>query len=518
MFKKTVLIMVFSLLVVTGCSLLGGGGLKDGDIVEADLSQGINIEALLPNAETVLLVAGIAVEDDWPALEFELKAGDGVSLFVEAEDIDPVMVVLDEQDNVLTIGDDWDEELDAFVSLNSVGDGVRVIVFDISGDDGTFLLEVGSPESYQWFLEVDEEYEFFILEDKENDQWSDLLEDVSDLYRDSWETCVVLPLEITGEKWVKIAVESDVDCIMAILLVDDDELQYIDFDDDTDGVNPVFSSTLVSGNYMVIVDSYSGSEDVEFYLTVEELDIDEMTVDIVIVNQIDEWFGGVFSEAAFVMSYWPEAGDYYGILPEERALVFEFDIEESGSYIFEVECSDDTKMAIVDSEGVMIDYNDDNPDGGLDPMLILQLSPGYYSAIVVPYGDNFESEVNFRYSIDAVFERELGTVPTEELFRMSSNLYTSMMFESGNTYEIFAESEDIDLTLTVVDREGIEYFSDDDGGDFNPYLVIECNRANSGLWEIDLEAYSGEVLNGEVYFVVREEQSTRREDSARIAL
>ena len=513
MFKRVVLVSAAALFAVSGCSLLGGG-LKAGDTAEGDLDNGVEIEELIPNSEAVLLVAGIAVEDDWAAVEFSLKAGDGVSLFVEADDIDPVMVVVDAEGNVVAVGDDWDEELDAYISLNSVPEGARVIVFDISGDDGMFLLEVGETDDYAWKLGIDDEYEAFILEDKENGQWDELLSDVNDLYRESWETCRVFPLEVRGEKWLRIAVDSDIDCVMALLLIDGDELEYVDYDDDTSDINPVFSGMLESGDYIVVVDTYNGADDAEFLIEVTELDVDDMAIEVVEADQSDFWFSGEFREGAIVMNYWPEAEDYYGVFPEEQALVFEFDIEEDGEYIFDVSCIDDTKMAIIDNQNVMIDYNDDGPEG-LNPQLILQLSPGFYSAIVVPYGDITTELVDFMYTMNAPMVREGGSIPMEETFQMHSNVYKSMMFESGNTYEIFAES-DIDLTLTVVDRAGEEYFSDDDGGDFNPYLEIECTRANAGEWEIDLESYSGGQLNGEVYFVARPLPQNRRNDTVEI--
>ncbi len=212
------------------------------------------------------------------------------------------------------------------------------------------------------------------------------------------------------------------------------------------------------------------------------------------------------------MNYWPEAGDYYGVFPEEQAVVFEFEIEEDGEYIIDASCIDDIKMAIIDDMDVMVDYNDDGPEG-LDPQLILQLSEGYYSAIVTPYNDNSTEFVDFRYAMEAPIVRESGFAPMDETFQMHSNVYWSLVFEPGNTYEIFAES-DIDLTLTVVDTAGEEYFSDDDGGDFNPLLEIECTTANAGAWEIDLESYSGGGVNGEVYFVARPLRGNRAVDSS----
>lgn len=516
MFKKAVPVLTVLLFGVAGCSLLGGGGLGAGDTAEGDLDSGVELEELLPDAEEVLLAAGLAVENDWPAIEFPLKAGDGISLFVEADDIDPVMVVVDAEGVVVVAGDDWDEELDAFVSMDEVPDGARVIIFDISGDDGEFLLEVDEADDYEWALEIDEEQEAFILRDKENDQWEDLLFDVDDLYRDSWENCRVFPLEVRGEKWLRIAVESDVDCVMAVLLVDGDDLEYIDYDDDTDGSNPVYSGELESGDYIVVVDTYSGSNDAEFDIEITELDPDDMNVEVVDADEMDVWFSGEFRDGAMVMSYWPEVDDYSGIYAADQALVFEFEIEEEGEYIFDVSCIDDTKMVIIDDQDVMVEYNDDGPEG-LNPQLVLQLSQGLYSAIVVPYSESSTETVDFRYGEETPMVRESGTVPMEETFQMRSNVYKTLTFESGNTYEIFAES-DIDLTLTVVDRIGEEYFSDDDGGDFNPYLEIECTRANAGAWDINIEAYTGGSINGEVYFVARPVQRGETEETVRINL
>lgn len=87
--------------------------------------------------------------------------------------IDPVIVLLDKEGQILAVGDDWDEELDAFVSIDEVPSGSRVIVFDINGDDGTFDIEIDSLEKYEWELESDKEYESFILGEKENEEWDD---------------------------------------------------------------------------------------------------------------------------------------------------------------------------------------------------------------------------------------------------------------------------------------------------------------------------------------------------------
>jgi|GEM_PF-1600761 len=507
MLKKVFPLLTALILSAAGCSLLGGGGLGIGDSAEGDLGSGVDIEELLPDAEEVLLAAGIAVENDWPAVEFALKSGDGLSLYIEADEIDPVMVVVDAQGAVISTGDDWDGELDAFISMDEVPEGAKVIVFDISGDDGAFLLAVDEPEDYQWALELGGELEAFLMEDKENKLWEDHLGDISDMYRENWESCRVFPLEIAGVKWIRVSVVSDIDCVMAVLKVDGNDLEFVDYDDDTDGMNPGFTGELEAGNYLVIVDSYAGSTDADFTVNVAELDPDDMSLQIVEASVPDQWFSGEFRESAMVVSYWPEVADYWGIYPEEQAVVFEFEIEEAGDYTFDVSSYDDTKMAIIDAENVMIDYNDDGPEG-FNPQLVLELSAGSYSAIVTPYSETTSPTVEFMYSFAAPIVRETGAMPMEDTFRMSSNVYMTLVFEAGNTYEIFAES-DIDLTLTVVDASGEEFFSDDDGGNLNPYLEIECTRANAGSWDVDLESYYNDGTNGEVYFVARPVQRGR---------
>lgn len=502
MFRKTVPVLLALLLAAAGCSLLGGGGLKAGASVEGDLKQGVDIDELIPDAEEVLLAAGIAVEDDWPALEYPLAAGDsGIALFIEEDDIDPVIVVVDAEGNVLAAGDDWDEELDAFVSLDVVPDGARAIVFDVSGDDGSFLLETEEADDFQWKLEVDDEMETFILSDKENDLWEDLIYDGYDIYREDWETCRVIPLEVNRSSWVRVEIESDVDCVMAILEVDGDDLEYVDYDDDTNGMNPLYSGELSSGDYLCVVNTYSGSEDAEFTISVTEIDPDDMTADVVQVYSMDEWFSGEFREGSLVMGYWPEAGNFWGIYPEEQVVVFEFEIEQDGEYIFDVTCYEDTKMGIIDENMSLIDYNDDGPEG-LDPQLTLQLAPGRYSALVAPYSDMSTEFVDFRFSLNAPIERERGYAPMEIDEYTSSNIYLSLVFDPGETYEIYAESS-TDLTLTVVDAAGETYFSDDDGGDFNPYLEIEATMENAGAWDIDVEAYGGSGIGDNVLFVAR---------------
>jgi hypothetical protein len=502
MCRKTISLIVALLFSAAGCSLLGGG-LSVGDTAQGDLNDAVEIEELLPNSEEVLLAVGIAVEDDWPAIEYQLKSGEGLSLFVEEDDIDPVLVVVDGDNEVIAAGDDWEDELDAFVSIEEVPDGARVIVFDISGEEGEFLLEVKEADDYRWTLEADEEYELSIIGDKENDKWDELLGDIEQLYNDrNWESCRVVPLKITGAKWLSIRVESDDDLVMVILLADGDDLEYIDYDDDTYGVSPAFSNTLESGNYVVVIDTYNGSDNADFQLSIEEFDPDDMVIEAVDAEHMDEWYSAEFSEGAVVMNYWPQSGDYYGVLPDEPVVVFEFEIEEEGEYTFDVFCDDDTKMAIIDNENVMIDYNDDDPDGGLNPQLSLQLEPGLYSALVAPYDQASSEPVDFRYTVSAAIERERGLVPMDDTFNMHSNVYMSIVFEPGNSYEIFAESN-IDLKLTVTDTTGEEYFSDDEGGDFNPYLLIECTRGNAGEWQIDLESYSGTTEDGEVHFVAR---------------
>lgn len=490
------------LLAAAGCALLGGGGLKPGDIVEGDLDTGMEIGDIIPDAEEVLLAAGIAVEEDWPAVEFPLAAGDdGISLYVEEDGIDPVIVVVDAEFNVLAAGDDWDEELDAFVSLDKVPAGAVAVVFDIAGDDGLFTIEADESSRFSWQLEMGDEIESFILEDKSNDLWEEMLEDVSDIYRETWETCTVMPLEVAADGWVRIAVESDEDCVMAILEVDDDDLDYIDYDDDTNGSNPAFAGELSQGTYVVVIDTYSGNYDAEFTIAVEEIDPDDMAADIVTVYQADEWYSGEFNDGAMVLSYWPEVGDFWGIYPEEQVVVFEFQIDEDGEYVFDAMCFDDTKMAIIDENSSMIDYNDDGPEG-LDPQLTLQLSPGHYAALVTPYSEGTTETVDFMFTMAAPIEREPGYLPWDQTSYSDSNIYLSLVFEPGETYEIFAESN-TDLTLTVTDTAGEVWFNDDDGGDFNPYLEIEATMENAGAWNLDIESYGGSGIGDEVRVVAR---------------
>ncbi len=502
MLRKSVPVMMGLLLAVAGCSLLGGGGLKAGETAQGNLDTGVDIEELIPDFEEVLLPAGILVEDDWPALEFALAASDeGVSLYIEEDDIDPVIVVLDSEGNVLVAGDDWDEELDAFVSLDEVPSGARAIVFDATGDDGEFLLEAGEADDYQWILEAGDAMETFILSDKEHDLWEDIIYDNYDIYRENWETCRVIPLVIDEDIWARVAVSSDVDCVMAIFLVDGDDIEYVDYDDDTIDMNPAYSGEMEEGHYLCIVDTYSGSEDAEFTISVTEMDPDEMSSDIVPVYEMDEWYTGEFREGSMVMGYWPEAGDFWGIYPEEQVVVFEFEITEDGEYIFDAMCYEDTKMAIIDEDMYMIDYNDDGPEG-LDPQLILQLAPGRYAALVTPYSDMSTEWVDFMYSMAAPIERERAYAPMEFDEYKSSNVYLHLVVDPGDTWEIFAES-DTDLTLTVVDAAGETYFSDDDGGDFNPWLEIEATPDNAGAWMVDVESYGGNGINDNVHFVAR---------------
>lgn len=502
MFRKTMPVFLGLLVAAAGCSLLGGGGLKAGATAEGDLDTGVEISELIPDAQEVLLPAGIAVEDDWPALEFQLASTDeGLSLYIEEDDIDPVIVVLGSEGEVLAAGDDWDEELDAFVSLDEVPEGARAIVFDATGDNGEFLLEIGEADDYQWILEPGDDMKSFILSHKENDRWEDLVSDVSEMYREDWETATVIPMHLDGEAWVRVVVESDYDLVMGILRVDGDDLEYIDYDDDTNGMNPSFAGALEGGDYVCLVNTYGGSEDAEFTIEVTEVDPEDMMADIVQADEMDIWYSGEFREGSMVMSYWPEAGDYWGVYPEEQVVVFEFEIHEDGEYIFDASCYEDVKMAIIDQDMNMIDYNDDGPEG-LDPQLVLDLAPGQYSALVTPYSEMTTEWVDFRYYTAMPVVRERGYVPFEIDEYTEGNIYLELVFEPGQTYEIFAES-DTDLTLTVVDTAGESWYSDDDGGNFNPYLEIEATMENAGAWQIDVESYAGSGIRDEVYFVAR---------------
>ncbi len=81
-------------------------------------------------------------------------------------------------------------------------------------------MEAAEADDYWWTLEMDSEVESFILRDKENELMEEMLYDMSDMYRDDWETCRVIPFSAHGDKWVRIAVESEIDCVMAIAMVD----------------------------------------------------------------------------------------------------------------------------------------------------------------------------------------------------------------------------------------------------------------------------------------------------------
>ncbi|MFO7626120.1 MAG: hypothetical protein R6V62_02535 [Candidatus Fermentibacteraceae bacterium] len=505
---KTSLPFILSALLFSGCFL--EGGLGPGKTAEVEITAADpGLEEVLADAEAVLLEAGIPVENDFPCVELKLKSG-GITV-VEATAsgrFDPVMAVVDKDGAVLAVNDDWDGEVDSRIVLGEVPSGARILVWGLNGDRGRVTVAVSegtAGDLEEWTIGATLAtglMESFLLEDKGNDCMEELVDDLDDseIYVSDWESAILVPFSVTTEGYYSIALDSDeFDPYMVVVSFDRGRADYLAMNDDS-GMdwNSRLMLNLEPGSYGVLVNSYSGSEDSPFSLSVSPVELGDGEISWVEVPGSGE---GVISGEEMAMVFWPGINDEWhcsGIVASTPVSAFGFVVEESGLYELSAVSDIDCTLTLLGYESpedaYCMDYNDDYD--GWNPTLILNLEPGTYLAIVAPYDDASQAAVTFlvesgEENLPEPVPLALGAVHELTLDPgVPIGLFTLNMV-GGYNYSISAESEDLDAMIIVTFADGSQLVDDDGGEGFNSYIEFVPTAGQLGEALLRVETYAG---------------------------
>jgi len=505
---RTSLPFILAALLLSGCFL--DGGLGPGKTAEVEITAADpGLEDVIVDSEAVFLTAGIPVEDDFPCAELKLKSG-GITVVEAAASgrFDPVMAVVDKDGAVLAVNDDWDGSVDSRIVLGEVPSGARVLVWGLNGDRGSVTVSVSegtAGDLEDWTIGATLAtglMESFLLEDKGNDCMEELIEELDDseIYVSDWESAILVPFSVTTGGYHAIALDSDeFDPYMLVVSIDRGRMDYLAVNDDG-GMdwNSRLMLDLEPGSYGVVVNSYSGSDDSPFSLSVLPAEIGDGEISWVGVPGSGE---GFISGEEMAISFWPGINDEWhcsGIMASTPVCAFGFVVEEPGLYEISAVSDIDCTLTLLGYESPedarCIDYSDDYD--GWNPALMLDLEPGTYLAIVAPYDESSQAAVTFLVEsgeeslpepvpLAAGGVHELTLAPAAPI-----GLFTLNMV-GGYNYSISAESEGLDAMITVTFADGSELFDDDGGEGFNSYIEFIPTAGQLGEALLRVETYAG---------------------------
>ncbi len=506
--KRASLLFLLVALLVSGCFL--EGGLGHGKTAEVEVTAAEpGLEEVIADAEAVFLTAGVPVEDDFPCVLLKLKSG-GITV-VEATAsgrFDPVMAVVDKEGAVLAVNDDWDGTVDSRIVLGEVPPGARILVWGLNGDRGsaTVAVSAGTAKDLEdWTIGATLAtgyMESVLLEDKGNDCMEELIEDLdnSEIYVSDWESAILVPFSVTTEGYHAITLDSEeFDPYMVVVSIDRGRADYLAMNDDggTDW-NSRLILDLEPGSYGVVVNSYSGSDDSPFSISVSPVELGDGEISWVEVPASGE---GFISGEEMAMVFWPGINDEWhcsGIVASTPVSAFGFVVEESGLYELSAVSDIDCTLTLLGYESpedaLCIDYNDDYD--GWNPSIIQNLEPGTYLALVAPYDDASQAAVTFL--VESVEENLPDPVPlvpgaSHEITLSPGSpigLFTLNMV-GGYNYSLSAESEDLDAMITVTFTDGSQLVDDDGGEGFNSYIEFVPTAGQLGEAILRVETYAG---------------------------
>lgn len=502
------LLPILAVLLVSGCFL--EGGLGPGETAEIELTAADpELGEVITDAEAVLLEAGIVVEDDFPCVEIKLGSGGITVLEVAASGrFDPVMAVFDREGAVLAANDDWDGSVDSRIVLGEVPKGARVLVWGVNGDRGSATLAASSGTAQdleEWTIGAtlaSGAMESVLLENKGNDSMEDFVEDLDsdEIYVNDWESAVLVPFNATGEGYYSITMASEeFDPYIVVISIDRGRAEFLAMNDDGGADwNSRLMLSLEPGLYAVIANSYSGSEGSPFTLSVSQVDPGEGEISWIDVPGSGE---GVILADEMAVAFWPGINDGWhssGLVASSPVCAFGFVVEEPGLFRLSALSDMDCTLTLLGyespEEALCIDYNDDYD--GWNPGLMIDLEPGTYLALVAPYDESSQGEVEFRVEIGEEFIPEpvpltVGAVRELILDARAPLGIFSLDIVGGYNYSISAESELLDPVVELTFADGSQLFDDDGGEGFNSYFEFVPTAGQLGEALLKVETYGG---------------------------
>lgn len=507
---KKLILLTAAILFLAGC----GADVGPGKQMEDEITrESPTLEEEWPDFLEALVAAGRPVEDDVLCASYSLQATDSiVVLEVESDDFDPVMAIVGEDDELLAINDDWDDEPDARLVLDRVPLYARLMVFSPASERGFFELDCryGDQEDLEEFQSATAFREGCFRGYKSDDNDDDLVEDfLEDSFEDEvairgLDNATIVPFEVEIEQLVSVELRSDeFDPYLVLVKVDDDEYEFLDYNDDAEGLNSRISRELEAGSYCAIVLSYE-EEDGDFELELETYSEEDIQPDLHEAPDPGVIYEGQIKENhSLVLAYWPnvevDAPWEVGISLTSPAAAFGFAVQSP--WIYDVEAFADfdvnlTLLRTVDEEVEYVAWNDDFGEG-TDSRITQLLQPGDYVALVCSYQDSEVGEVGFSFQEADVPVVEIVPGDTLTARLTADRPYAYYSFEPAEDatslllQAVSAGPEEMDPVISLVGPDGGE-LSDDDGGDgYNAELRFYVDEDTMGTWLLSVWDYSG---------------------------
>jgi hypothetical protein len=508
---------VAAIMLAAGCS--SGVATPGNDIRGALPEKTHTLEEMWDDAGNVLFSLGRPMKLD-TYTEVHGISGSGILVIdVRSHDFDPVAVVLDGEDNLVAFCDDWKETSNARVVLDGVPSGGRLLVF--SPDDSRGLYDVvvtqGSIEDLETFQSMTSlesgMVRGFMDEGSNNPVLESALRNAleNNVYNYNYSQAQLFPFSVTGHDLVSLSLESDqFDPYLVLMSIEDRQYFFVNYNDDYNGAYSRLIQELDPGDYIAVVMPYSAGGTGDFTLKMES--VDPLALEPVGVSADQpgmEYRGDIVPDRNFAIAWWPEIGESWEVPafldPFSPVAAFTFSVDRPAVHQLSAYGDVDiclTLLKLQDGFTQFVASNDDYIDMGTDSRILQPLMPGDYIAIVSPYSLSDGASVTFAWEVeetDLPVLRQGRSTQQYADYETESLLYR-LELQSGRSYTISVESQELDPVITLYLPDG-EILYDDDGGEgtnsmltFTPssgqtgdaFLVVEKYSAGEGTFSIEL--------------------------------
>jgi len=462
-----------------------------------------------PNAEEILLIQGRPVNLDTYTAVHGIS-GEGILVIeVRSHDFDPVAVLLDGEGNLLAFNDDWGIKSSARLVVQEVPSGTSLLVFSPDDTRGLYdvLVREGSQRDLDEFISRSDLAEGSVRGWIEDDRYDVCLDRIlraflgNDVYVSNFPVARLFPFSIEEtEGLISLLLESEeFDTYLVLVEVKGDVYRFISYSDDYSGSDSRIVTSCDPGNYIALVMPYSSDSEGEFFLTLEVLGEDYLeTTSVEAEEQGRIYSASIEPERNFAINWWPGMADDWNVpgflSPFTPVAGFVFSVEEMAVYEINAFSDMDVCLTLLRRDGDNVEYissNDDYGDLGSDSRVIEPLPQGEYIALVSPYGSG-EGEVSFYWQETDVPVSVLrpGRTIEENFPYETSYLMYSMNLAEDRSYTISAESDQIDLVITVILADGSRLTDDDGGEGTNSLLVFSPSPDQSGECYLLVTKYS----------------------------
>jgi len=517
------------MLLSTGC-----GGLKPGDEQMGELTRDSRLSEFMTDAESVMFEAGRPVSDDWACASASLRSGGSVAVEVESEEFDPILIAIDKEGSLLAFNDDWEGSNNSRIVFRDVPGGTEVLVTGIDGERGEYVLTVSEAEDKDC-TEFEEATNLSggivlgeIVEEKEDELLDEALSDALGQY--TWLTDysrgMIFPFTVTegGLCSVNLISEntSELDPILAIVEIDDDEYDYVAYNDDYGmDFNARVDEILEPGSYAAVVLSYSEEGGGEFTLTLDRYDASALIPTVVDVSAPGMLYEGeIVEDAGLAAGVWPTIATMkpYEVITSAASpcAFFQFTVSPSQTGLYDVEASSgdlDVFLTVLerDADSVLYVACNDDFGGSTDSRITRVLPAGDYLAMISAIGEPGAGSVDFSFQ-----PSRINIIPLEPRRPIEADVSAgapqiACTFEAvqGKIYTVTATAIDegtgstVDTYLEILLPDGTLLANDDYEG-LNSQLRIDPTAEQLGRVFVMVRDY-GNYTTGPVRIELTDE-------------